>query len=114
MGNAAGGVHAAALGGIWQAVIMGVAGMRLRTGGLAFDPHLPAGWRALRFAALWHGRLLRVSITHDPLVMEFVMEGNGSMTVAVSDESSIELRPASAYRIRRSTSGWEAWEEMAR
>jgi kojibiose phosphorylase len=113
MGNAAGGVHAAALGGLWQAVIMGIAGMRLHPGGLAFDPHLPTGWHALRFSAFWHGRLLRCSITSDPLVIEFALEGDGSMTVAVDGGPSIELHPAHGCRIRRSTTGWGAWEAVA-
>jgi kojibiose phosphorylase len=114
MGNAAGGVHAATLGGMWQAVIMGVAGMRLGTGGLAFDPHLPESWAALRFAVLWHGRTLRVSLTSEPLVMQLALEGEGSMTVAVDGGPSIELNAARTYSIRRSAAGWGAWEEVAR
>ena len=62
MGNAAGGVHAAALGGLWQAVVFGFAGTRFVGSRPSFDPHLPAGWRALRFRVRWRGVTYRVAI----------------------------------------------------
>jgi trehalose/maltose hydrolase-like predicted phosphorylase len=46
-GTGAGGVHMAALGGLWQAAVLGFAGLGLREDGLGLDPHLPAGWPAL-------------------------------------------------------------------
>jgi kojibiose phosphorylase len=49
MGNAAGGVHMGALGGLWQAVVFGVAGLQLREDGIAVDPHLLPGWVEMGF-----------------------------------------------------------------
>ncbi|HEX7119366.1 MAG TPA: glycosyl hydrolase family 65 protein [Longimicrobiales bacterium] len=62
MGNAAGGVHAASLGGLWQAAIFGFAGTRLGSDGPAFEPRLPHAWRGLRFPLRWRDATLRVSI----------------------------------------------------
>jgi trehalose/maltose hydrolase-like predicted phosphorylase len=62
MGNAAGGVHAAALGGLWQAVVFGFAGARFSGSRPSFEPRLPAGWRALRFRVRWRGVTYRVAI----------------------------------------------------
>jgi kojibiose phosphorylase len=56
MGNAAGGVHAAALGGLWQAMVFGFAGLTLSAEGPTLDARLPALWEALRFHLLWRGR----------------------------------------------------------
>ena len=53
MGNAAGGVHAAALGGLWQLLIMGFAGVRAWEAGLFICPKLPARWRRLEFSLTW-------------------------------------------------------------
>src|SRR5512142_1772997 len=53
MGNAAGGVHIAALGGLWQAAVSGAGGMERRPEGLAFDPHLPRTWASLAFSVHW-------------------------------------------------------------
>ena len=44
-----GGVHIAALGGIWMTAVFGFAGLSLRSDGMAIDPQLPAGWRSLGF-----------------------------------------------------------------
>ena len=56
MGNAAGGVHAAALGGLWQAAVFGFAGLHFGPEGPKVRPHLPAGWRSLRFTVQWGGK----------------------------------------------------------
>jgi len=56
MGNAAGGVHAAALGGLWQAAVFGFGGLRFTDGGPELEPRLPPGWRALRFPIQWRGQ----------------------------------------------------------
>jgi trehalose/maltose hydrolase-like predicted phosphorylase len=57
------GIHAACLGGNWQAVVMGFAGLALRDGRLALRPRLPASWRRLSFSLQWHGRVLNVSMS---------------------------------------------------
>jgi kojibiose phosphorylase len=60
MGNASGGVHAAALGGLWQAAVFGFAGLTLRPDGIELDPHLPPSWRRLGFPIEWRGRAMWV------------------------------------------------------
>jgi len=60
MGNAAGGVHMAALGGLWQAAVLGMGGLSL-THPPALDPRLPAEWRAIRFGVQWRGERVEVS-----------------------------------------------------
>ena len=61
-GTTAGGLHLATLGGIWQAVLHGFAGVAVERGVLTVDPRLPASWPQLeiRFRAL--GRALRLTI----------------------------------------------------
>jgi kojibiose phosphorylase len=57
--GATGGVHIAALGGIWQALAFGFLGMRPSDAGLRFEPHIPAHWGELRIPLRWRGRQLR-------------------------------------------------------
>jgi kojibiose phosphorylase len=59
--TAAGGVHIAALGGIWQALVYGFGGMHLTDGAPTFAPHVPAAWGTLRFNVCWRGTLLEVA-----------------------------------------------------
>jgi len=55
MGNAASGVHMAALGGLWQATVFGFAGLHLGEGGPQVHPQLPASWRGLAMQFQWRG-----------------------------------------------------------
>lgn len=56
MGNAAGGVHAAALGGLWQAVVFGFGGLQLSEDGPRTRPNLPPGWSGLSMEITWRGQ----------------------------------------------------------
>jgi len=50
------GMHAAACGGVWQAVIFGLCGLRIsRDGALITDPRLPAHWRRVSFNVYYRG-----------------------------------------------------------
>jgi HAD superfamily hydrolase (TIGR01509 family) len=64
--GASGGVHIAALGGLWQAAVFGFAGLSFGSDVLRFDPMLPESWRELRFAVYWRGAKIRVRIGVSP------------------------------------------------
>lgn len=99
MGNAAGGVHAAALGGLWQAVVFGFAGMRLIPEGLAFLPRGPAAWPRLRFTLLWRGTRLDVHIRP------------GSIALSAEGETAVPVRVGEAPLVILPPGGAMAWEE---
>jgi trehalose/maltose hydrolase-like predicted phosphorylase len=61
--TAAGGVHIAALGGMWHALVFGFGGMFVEDEGPWFGPHVPEDWQTLRFSVLWGGSQLRVATT---------------------------------------------------
>ncbi len=60
MDNSMLGVHAAALGGTWQALVFGFLGVRFTDDGPRVDPRaaqrLPAGWDSLEATLAWRGR----------------------------------------------------------
>ena len=59
------GLHAASMGGTWQAVVMGFCGLRLSPQGEpVLDPHLPPGWKQVRFRIRRHGKPWQVTVTH--------------------------------------------------
>jgi trehalose/maltose hydrolase-like predicted phosphorylase len=60
--NSAGGVRIAGLGGLWQAVMLGFAGLELRGDILGIDPRLPPEWRSLAFRVCWRGRSVGIRI----------------------------------------------------
>lgn len=63
--NTTDGVHLASAGGVWMALVYGLAGMTDSGGGITFDPRLPAEWRAITFRLLVRGVRLSVDIDHE-------------------------------------------------
>jgi len=61
------GLHGASLGGTWQSVVNGFAGVRVIEGKLALRPLLPRGWQRLAFQLQFQGRTLAISITKQAL-----------------------------------------------
>jgi trehalose/maltose hydrolase-like predicted phosphorylase len=64
-GMTASGLHLANMGGIWQAVVAGLAGARVQAGVLTVDPRLPGAWDGLQLRFRCLGRKVRLDITHD-------------------------------------------------
>jgi trehalose/maltose hydrolase-like predicted phosphorylase len=60
--NSAGGVRIAGLGALWQAVMLGFAGLDMRGDTLGIDPRLPPQWRSLSFRVCWRGRSVAIRI----------------------------------------------------
>lgn len=61
----AGGIRMAGLGGVWQAVVLGFAGLDLMGDVLALAPKIPSEWRSLAFRVHWRGRIVQIEITGD-------------------------------------------------
>ncbi|MBI4491765.1 MAG: glycoside hydrolase family 65 protein [Chloroflexi bacterium] len=113
MGNAAGGVHIAALGGMWQAVVLGIAGVSVREYGLSLSPHLPRSWRRLSFPIQWRGRHVRLFLTGEPLRVEAVLERGSPMLVTLEGGPEQELQPGKRYVAELHGQQWTTWREVA-
>lgn len=62
-GNVRDGMHAAACGGVYQAIIFGFCGLHIDANGeLALDPHLPAHWREVNFTVYYRGEKRAFSV----------------------------------------------------
>jgi kojibiose phosphorylase len=110
MGNAAGGVHMATLGGLWQAAVFGFAGVRLRDDGLVIDPHLPSAWNEWSFCLQWKGRKLAIAITREPGQVTVEIQTGGPMTIELVQGIVQTINPAHRYIARRSGSRWSGLE----
>ena len=64
-GMTSAGLHMANLGGLWQAVVAGLAGVRVRAGVMTVDPRLPGAWDGLQLRFRCLGRKVRLDIAHD-------------------------------------------------
>jgi trehalose/maltose hydrolase-like predicted phosphorylase len=65
MGNAAGGIHAGAMGGLWQAVVFGFAGLRLDGDKPEHCSNLPPNWRSMSLRFQWRGRSHELTVPED-------------------------------------------------
>jgi trehalose/maltose hydrolase-like predicted phosphorylase len=113
MGNAAGGVHAAAIGGLWQAMVFGFAGTEIRTEGLAFDPHLLPHWGKLSFPLQFRGRKLRLSFQPAAISVQ-IEDGNEELSIGVVHGPEILARPHQRYIAERTNGAWGPWQEHSR
>ena len=73
-GNTAEGIHTATLGGTWQAVINGFAGLGIKKKVLSFNPKLPAHWDKINFSIKWRGFNLSVNVGQDKIKLYFASE----------------------------------------
>ena len=58
------GIHAASVGGSWQTVIHGFAGLTLKSDRIVLNPWLPKKWERLAFRVRWRERTVHLDITH--------------------------------------------------
>jgi len=65
------GLHAASLGGNWQAVVNGFGGFRITNDGtLRISPHLPKRWKNLKFKITWRGEKYSIEITKNKITFK--------------------------------------------
>ena len=80
--TSAGGIRIAGLGGVWQAVVLGFAGLDLGGEAISLNPRLPPQWRGMSFAVRWRGRRIEVRIV------------GATVRVAISDGAPVDVRIA--------------------
>jgi trehalose/maltose hydrolase-like predicted phosphorylase len=111
MGNAAGGVHAAAVGGLWQAIVFGFAGLQMSSDGLTFSPMLLPQWRRLAFPVEWRKRKLRVCI--EPNAMRVKVQGSEPLKLRFTAGSQILAEPGCEYAAEHAQGdGWKPWRVL--
>ncbi len=64
-GNVRDGIHAAAAGGLWQALVFGFAGLHLDGDTFALDPHLPPYWKTVQFRIVHRGVQKTIKLTNE-------------------------------------------------
>jgi trehalose/maltose hydrolase-like predicted phosphorylase len=84
-----GGVHIAALGGLWMMAVLGFAGVALQSEGIALNPQMPTGWNKLAFPLQWRGRHLRISIEAANQRLEATLERGEAMRIFMHGASML-------------------------
>ena len=100
MGNAGAGIHAAAAGGVWMGLVLGLAGVRESEEALCLRPALPPSVRRLSFRVRWRGTPLAVEV------------GDGRWRVEPLRTRHAPLRLSVAGRVHRIEGEKPAWGRL--
>jgi trehalose/maltose hydrolase-like predicted phosphorylase len=109
MGNAVGGIHAAAIGGLWQAAVFGFAGLQRCSETVMLSPKLLSHWRQLSFPLQWRNHDLYISIQHNSLKVKAA--GPDSIEVLLANGPALRASPDRSYVTVREQDGWAGWQE---
>ena len=99
-GNTAEGIHAASLGGTWQAVIFGFAGIEIVKEGLAIEPNLPNTWNHMQFVLSFHGVSLHIKLSHNMVKIRFVSSSRQKLDISVFGRH-YKLAPKKSHTFNR-------------
>ncbi len=75
------GIHAAAMGGLWQCTINGFGGIRNYHGALRIEPKLPKEWSLLEFKITFQGTELSISIDKEETRIKRLSNTNNVINV---------------------------------
>lgn len=106
------GVHAATLGGLWQALVFGFAGFDITSSGVRLDPTLPPAWTALHFTVTRHGQRMKVKVNDVGNSVEVAVEGSQAVPLTLERDPPQVLEPGRTYRAIRSAGEWTAFTEV--
>jgi len=94
-GNSADGVHVANAGGVWAAVVNGLAGVRTESERVHVDPKPLPGWSSLSFSLRHRGARLQIGITAEASTVEHL---EGPKVTVVLGETEHDLEPGGSAR----------------
>lgn len=91
------GIHSASLGGIWNCIINGFAGVKHHQDYVEICPHLPADWEAINFYMQCKGQGLRITIDQEKVVIRKEEPTGAPVSFKVNDrvvviENETEIR----------------------
>jgi trehalose/maltose hydrolase-like predicted phosphorylase len=100
-GSTSDGLHLATMGGLWQAMAFGFAGLRPRSRRLHIDPVLPPAWSLLDLRVQFRGSRVRVRV--ERAFMSIEADRNAEVAVGGVPFTA----RTGKLEFRRRTSGWE-------
>jgi kojibiose phosphorylase len=101
-GNTAEGIHAASLGGTWQALVFGFGGVKIIKENLSIEPNLPNTWNHMEFSLSWKGALLQIKLNHNTVKIKVVSSKKDTIDISVFNEKH-KIESKKTYTFKRKT-----------
>jgi len=103
-GNTAEGIHAASLGGTWQALVFGFGGIAIRRSELFINPRMPHSWRKLKFSLIWRDSLVKLQLTNDIIMIKVSCSKHKKIKIGIFDKLRI-FKTNKTYTFKRHIHG---------
>lgn len=91
------GLHAAAMGGIYNCLIQGFAGVSADDCALYITPHLPKEWKKMEFVVMYKGCRLEIRVSHDKV--DIYKTGDTSYPLCISINNNIMTMEANQQQL---------------
>lgn len=99
-GNTDEGIHGANLGGTWQAVIFGFAGISITKERLWINPRMPFTWRKMVFSLCWKGHILYLELTNNTIKLRAKAAKSKKIEIGIFDRL-FYIKPNKTYLFGR-------------
>lgn len=104
--NTSQGIHAASLGGTWQALIFGFGGIKIKRGQLFINPRMPRSWRKLIFSLAWQGGTIKLELTNETVKLKPIFAKRKNIKIGVFDKL-LNLKTNKIHTFKRKLRGYE-------
>jgi len=99
-GNTNEGIHAASLGGTWQAVVFGFAGVKIVKEELCINPNMPRTWTNLVFSLTWQDSLIKLDLGNDIVRLRATYHKHNKIKIKVFGKPTV-IKPNRSYEFHR-------------
>ncbi|MDM8534432.1 glycosyl hydrolase family 65 protein [Clostridiaceae bacterium HSG29] len=79
------GIHSASLGGIWQSVVYGFAGVKIVNNILSINPRLPKEWNEIEMPLIFNDIELLINLTHEVINVKVI--DNEAINVVINGKN---------------------------
>ncbi len=80
------GIHGASLGGTWQAVIFGFAGISIAREKLCINPRMPRSWKKMVFSLFWKNDMLQLELTNSTIGVKVLAHKKKGIQIGIFDK----------------------------
>lgn len=99
-GNTHEGIHAASLGGTWQAAVFGFGGVKINKEKLSISPNLPNTWGNMQFSLNWKSCILHFNLSNNSVKVKMSSNNNKELDLVIFGQN-VTIKPKKWFTQQR-------------